>query len=271
MKKLRLFAFVLLGFLATSSLPHEADDGRTYVLVHGAFFGGSAWKYVVPYLQAQGQTVYAPSLTGLGSRAHLASPEVNLDTHIQDIVSLLEYKDLHDVILVGWSYGGMVVTGVLDRAPDRLAHVLYLDADVPRNGDSAFDFWPAAGRAAVEAEGKWSVSAGSAEELDALISDWIPDNEMRRWYVEEIVSNPQPIETFSQKIELTNPESHSVPKTYVLCLLKGAPRDSFQDAIVERVRDDPGWNVIELPTNHAAPIVAPALVADILLGLAENE
>src|SRR5688500_11127625 len=101
----------------------------TFVLVHGAWGGGWAWKRVAPLLRRQGHEVFTPTLTGLGERAHLTSRDVNLDTHIRDIENLLLYEDLENVVLVGWSYGGMVVTGVLDRVPERLAHVVYLDAE----------------------------------------------------------------------------------------------------------------------------------------------
>jgi pimeloyl-ACP methyl ester carboxylesterase len=94
---------------------------------------------VAPLLRARGHEVFTPTLTGLGERIHLASPEVNLDTHITDIVNVIRYEDLEGVVLVGWSYGGMVVSGVLDRVPERLARVIYLDAEVPREGESAFD------------------------------------------------------------------------------------------------------------------------------------
>ena len=107
----------------------------TFVLVHGAWFGGWCWQKVIPLLEAAGHEVYAPTLTGLAERASELSPEVGLDTHIQDIVGLLEEKNLHGVMLVGHSYGGMVITGVVDQVPERIAHVVYLDTFVPRDGE----------------------------------------------------------------------------------------------------------------------------------------
>src|SRR6202163_5032283 len=108
----------------------------TFALVHGAWFGGWCWQKVIPFLEAAGHEVYAPTHTGLAERASELSPEVGLDTHIQDIVALLEEKNLHGVILVGHSYGGMVITGVVDQVPERIAHLVYLDTFVPRDGDS---------------------------------------------------------------------------------------------------------------------------------------
>src|SRR5690242_2869175 len=105
----------------------------TYVLVPGAWLGGWCWQRVTPLLRAAGHEVYTPTLTGLGERVHLGSPETDLDTHIQDIVNVLVYEDLRDVVLLGHSYSGMVVTGVADRVPDRLSQLVYLDAIVPND------------------------------------------------------------------------------------------------------------------------------------------
>ncbi len=114
----------------------------TFVLVHGGWHGGWCWQKVIPFLEAAGHAVYAPTLTGLAERASELSPEVGLDTHIQDIVGLLQEKDLQGVILVGHSYGGMVITGVVDAVPERIAHLVYLDTFVPRDGESMVDVSP---------------------------------------------------------------------------------------------------------------------------------
>src|SRR5215469_2989589 len=111
----------------------------TYVLVHGGGHGGWCYRRVARLLRAAGHEVYAPSLTGLGERSHLLSPQVDLDTHIRDVTSLLHYEDLTDVILVGHSYGGMVITGIADRAADRVGRLVYLDAANPKNGQSLVD------------------------------------------------------------------------------------------------------------------------------------
>ena len=112
---------------------------RSYVLVHGGGHGGWCYQPVARIMRAHGQEVYAPTLTGLGERAHLLSPAIDLDTHVTDIVKVLESEDLRDVILVGHSYGGMVITGVADRAADRIGHLVYLDAATPENGQSLVD------------------------------------------------------------------------------------------------------------------------------------
>jgi pimeloyl-ACP methyl ester carboxylesterase len=114
----------------------------THVLVHGAWHGGWCWRKVTPLLRAAGHEVYTPTLTGLGERVHLGGPHIDLEMHIQDIVNVLEYGDLRDVILTGHSYGGMVITGVAERAADRLSHLIYLDAFVPSNGESLLGYMP---------------------------------------------------------------------------------------------------------------------------------
>src|SRR4051812_1484157 len=113
----------------------------TFVLVPGAWMGGWCWKKLTPGLQAAGHQVYTPTLTGLGERVHLARPEIDLDTHTQDIVNLLEFEEARDVILVGHSYAGTVVTSVADRVPERLSMLVYLDSGAPPDGKSVFDLF----------------------------------------------------------------------------------------------------------------------------------
>src|SRR5579864_6960902 len=135
----------------------------TYVLVHGAWGGSYNWRKLRPMLQAAGHTVFNPSLTGLGERAHLASPSVNLSTHIQDVCNALFYEDLTDVILVGHSYGGMVVTGVADRMPERIKHLVFLDAFVPGDGQSLRDLAANPNNATPDT-GDWRVPARQTNE-----------------------------------------------------------------------------------------------------------
>jgi pimeloyl-ACP methyl ester carboxylesterase len=127
----------------------------TFVLVHGSMHGGWCWTRVVPLLRAAGNDVYTPTLTGLGERVHLAHPGIDLDTHIQDVLGVLEFEDLHDVALVGQSYGAMVITGVADRVPGRIGHLVYLDGAMPSDGQAVLDLsppeWGASRRAQVDA------------------------------------------------------------------------------------------------------------------------
>src|SRR5580658_7891344 len=118
----------------------------TIVLAHGAWSAAWAWKKVRPLMAAAGHELFVPTYTGLGERAHLASPDNDLDTHIQDVLGVLQFEDLRDVVLIGHSYGGMVATGVADRAPEQIAQLIYLDAFVPRDGQALADFWSEAER-----------------------------------------------------------------------------------------------------------------------------
>jgi pimeloyl-ACP methyl ester carboxylesterase len=136
-----------LGILPFSGVLDSAAQSSalkpsTVVLVHGAWHGGWCWTKLIPSLRAAGHQVFSPTLTGLGERSHLLSPEVNLTTHIKDTAAVLEYEDLHNVMLVGHSYGGMVITGVTSEASARLAHLVYLDAFLPENGKAVKDYAP---------------------------------------------------------------------------------------------------------------------------------
>jgi pimeloyl-ACP methyl ester carboxylesterase len=132
----------IVGHSAHAATPKHFSHGakRTYVLVHGAWFGGWVWRFVAPRLRAMGHEVWSPTLTGLGERKHLDAGGYDLTTHIEDVVAMIEMEDLRDIHLVGWSYGGMVVTGVLDRISDRIKSMVYLDAFTPENGQSLADF-----------------------------------------------------------------------------------------------------------------------------------
>lgn len=240
------------------------------VLVHGAWAGGWVWRRVSPLLRMEGHEVYTPTLTGLGERVHLASPAVSLDTHIQDIQNLLSYEDLENVVLVGWSYGGMVVTGVLDRVPGRLGHVVYLDAEVPHDGQSEFDLSGPEFRDEMEQSARstgegWKASLGDADAIEAFFGGWLPEPETRRWFAAKLASNGQPIETFRQPVRLSNPAADVVPRTFIRCPVDGAVWASIYDPIVERTRNDPRWGVRELASNHLAPLAAPELVAAALI------
>src|SRR4051812_30047626 len=118
----------------------KTQKATTFVLVHGAWHGGWCYDEVAKRLRSEGYDVYTPTLTGLGERSHLLSPEINLDTHIQDVLNVIRWQDLETIVLCGHSYGGMVVTGVADVVPDRIASLVYLDAYVPRSGESVWDY-----------------------------------------------------------------------------------------------------------------------------------
>jgi pimeloyl-ACP methyl ester carboxylesterase len=232
----------------------------TFVLVHGATYGGWCWRRVVPLLRAAGHDVYAPTLTGLGERAHLAHPGIDLDTHVQDIVGILEYEDLDRVVLVGHSYAGTVIAGVADRLPGRLAHLVHLDAAEAGDGQALLDLFSPCNQAAlrdeVAAEGDgWRL--GPADPA----ADGVTDPEDAAWV--RAKATPQPFRTFTQPLRLAHPAGFAGPKTYIACV--GAPPERWRDAMVERVRTEPGWRYREVATGHGAMVTAPREVAELIL------
>ena len=231
-------------------------NSTTFVLVHGAWHGGWCWKKLTPRLKAAGHEVYTPTLTGLGERAHLLNPQVGLDTHIDDIVALLDYEDLHNVILVGHSYAGMVIAGVAERAAERLAHLVYLDAFVPQDGQSLLDTLPDGGatvrqQAATAGDG-WQVPAGA----DTF---GVTDAADVQWLTARLT--PQPLKSFTEPLRLPNPAALALSRTYIVCRQDKA---SFFDPHAEQAQRA-GWNCHELRTGHDAMISAPAALATILV------
>ena len=230
----------------------------TFVLVHGAWHGGWCWRRVAALLRKAGHDVYAPSLTGLGERKHLASRQIDLATHIEDVVQLLEMEDLRQVVLVGHSYGGMVITGAADRMAWRLSRLVYLDAFVPEDGGCALDYVVPARAAAMREQGErtgwvtpppmslWGLSA--TEHLD-----FVGPREVRH-----------PFGCFTQAVRLTNPAEMGVlPKTFVYC---SSPATGTFDGFAAKYRNDPAWRFHELKTGHDAMILMPEEVARILRG-----
>ena len=229
----------------------------TYVLVHGAWHGGWCWKKVVPLLRTAGHEVYTPTLTGLGERAHLLSPTITLDTHILDVVNVLEYEELLDVVLVGHSYAGAVITGVADRAASRLAHLVYLDAFIPADGERLLDLMLPERRATfleqVRTSGEgWQVPPQPLEVFG------VTDETDLRWAGAKV--GPHPLKTFEQPVRADNPVAASLPRTYIWC--SGFPGFA---RFAERTRTDPGWRYRELATGHDAMITAPRELAGLLL------
>src|SRR5262249_4166697 len=211
----------------------------TYVLVHGAWHGGWCWRRVRPLLQQAGHDVFTPTLTGLGERAHLLSPEVNLDTHIQDVVGVLECEDLERVILVGHSYGGMVISGVAERAAARLARLVYLDAFVPQDGQRMLDF--IAERTAADEE-QARQDDGLCTPPPALERSGVPSGADLAWARSKV--GPQPYHTIPQPVRIAGPNPLS--RTYIRC--KEYTVGPFAP-FAERTRNDPTWQYHELASG----------------------
>lgn len=239
----------------------------TYVLVPGAWIGGWIWKRVTPLLRAAGHDVYPVSLTGLAERVHLASPAVDLNTHVEDVVNLLHFEDLHDVVLLGHSYAGFVVSGVSERAPERLRRLVYLDAAVPQNGASLFDvngrLFRSVVEEAVRSEGdgwRWPLPDDETLSTYNNLDDWTEAD--RNWLREYAV--PQPIETFRQPLRRVSEQAAALPRSYVYCSASRFPPAPF----VEQARTAPGWEYAELPTGHYPMVTLPHDLARMLLAMA---
>jgi pimeloyl-ACP methyl ester carboxylesterase len=233
-----------------------------FVIVHGAWSGAHAWRWVRPLVREDGHDVFTPSLTGLGERAHLATPEVDLDTHVRDVVATLEFEDLSDVVLVGHSYGGPVITGAADLVPERIGHLVYLDAEVPQDGEAEMDLMPPEERSAYEESAKLH---GDGWRIRPPLPDPFPPglDPAVQWAMSRMV--PQPLRTFTQPLRLTN-TAPRFRRTYVLHT-EGKDDQELPDH-VRRIRADANWDFRELAAGHAAHVTAPRQLAGLLTSLA---
>ncbi|WP_193171200.1 alpha/beta fold hydrolase [Nisaea nitritireducens] len=222
----------------------------TFVLVHGAWHGGWCWRRVADRLRAAGHDVYTPTLTGLADRSHLLSPSVRLQTHILDVANLLSWEDLESVILCGHSYGGMVITGAADREASRIKSLVYVDAFVPSDGESAMDSRPPE-RVKLAFEQIRSVGEGW----------WMPPtpaasfrvNEADQGWVDAKCTN-FPISCFTQPVRLTGAVDSISSKYYVRAGGYKAPQF---DACVEKLSGTPDWDVRSLPCGHDIMVDMP--------------
>lgn len=235
----------------------------SFVVAHGAWSAGWAWKKMHPLLRAAGHELLTPSYTGLGERRHLADPAIDLECHVQDVLGVLEVEDLTDVVLVGHSYGGMVATAVADRARDRIARLVYLDAFVPEDGNSLFDLLPAAARADTEAlakaEGKGWLIPPNPVPSDTAEADiaWILP---RR--------HPQPIATFQSPLRLVG-GALTLPRAYIYCL-RPVPGDVFR-RFADHARHATGWRCHEIDASHSPQITAPEILRDVLVRIVGDQ
>ena len=244
----------------------EGSPMATFVIVHGAWSGPHAWRWVRPVLREAGHDVFTPALTGLGERAHLAAPTTDLDTHVQDVLAVLHYEDLRDVVLVGHSYGGMVITGVADQTGDRLAQLVYLDADVPLDGECELDLVPLDERRQYEEAAR---SQGDGWRIPPPFPDVLPPgtDPTVAWVVARMV--PHPLRTLTQPLRLTGRQPSAATRTYIHCT--EGKDGTEQPPYVRRVADDPGWRFIQLQASHIAHVMAPDTLAAALLDLVGPE
>jgi pimeloyl-ACP methyl ester carboxylesterase len=233
----------------------------TFVLVHGAWHGGWCYSRVAQLLRAQGHQVYTPTLTGLGERSHLASDRITLSTHAADVVNVLTFENLRDVVLLGHSYGGMVISSVVEAVPDRIAALVYLDAFVPEDGQSLHDLVPEAQRARQR-----EMAAANGGFIPPIPAANFNVNEADRAYV-DAQCNPHPFETMRERLVLTGARERVAHKTYLRAA--NYPSISFE-AARERFTGQPGWFVDAIPAGHDVMLDAPEALADSLVAAAQR-
>jgi pimeloyl-ACP methyl ester carboxylesterase len=225
----------------------RATAKETFVVVHGATAGGWEWKRCGAFLEADGHTVYRVTLTGLGERMHLNNADIDLQTHINDVVNTILFEDLHDIVLTGHSYGGMVITGVMDRVPERIKHVVFLDAAVPQDGQSIWDIF------------------GGQNPTGPRFADGF----MQVPWVKPDAKPPhnvkQSIKCFNQPVSYKNPAALALPVTYVAFVPKDKSAEeraktdkSWQNAVAR------GWTIRTFPGGHVAQQEDPRGVATLI-------
>ena len=239
----------------------------TYLLVHGAWHSGQCWARVVPLLGSAGHRVVTPSLTGYGDQAHLLSPDVGLDTHVDDIVRLILEEDLTEVVLVGHSYAGLVISGAANQVPDRIAHLVYLDAMVPEDGENAIDVLPVTQAMidqAVQAGHGWRVPpppelpppAGLFGVTDPADLAWL-----------RTMLSDQPVRCLQQRVRMDNPALTTVPRTHIHCTV-GKPAGIVSRPVPPIQPNGTPAQEWDLPTGHDCMITMPEELAGLLLKLA---
>lgn len=257
-------ATTITGCMGTRQMRKE--EPTTFVLVHGAWHGGWCWDEVRRLLEMDGQVVHTPTLAGLGDRAGEIHAGIGLNDHIEDISRYIVENGLKDIVLVGHSYGGMVITGIADRMKERIRHIVYLDAALPEDGQSMISYGPPKSKPELQA---------LTTQLKALSPDGIamatfpPEflgipvtHPLYNWVKARLT--PHPLKSWLDQISLTNGGSNGLPRTYIHCVAPALPRTSFP-FIARQVRDDPSWRYAELQTGHDAMITAPAELVSMLM------
>lgn len=245
-----------------------SDCRFDYVLAHGSWHGGWCWRPVAERLRAAGHRVFSPSYTGMGDRKHLLSKDITINTFVDDLVQVILAEELENVVLVGHSFGGVPITGVADRIPERIAHLVYFDAVVLQSGQDSFSNYPKdEAEARIAAAGKatnglavpvphtlphvWGIAQGTPE------YDWI----MRRL-------TPHPLGSYTTPLTLRHPIGNGLPRTYIHCV---SPSHSLLESSRRLVKAQSGWHWVEIDAPHEAHITHPDLLAEVLLQVSSLE
>jgi len=231
----------------------------TFVLVHGAWSGANGFRHVRRLLQAAGHEVFTPSLTGIGERSHLTSPLIGLNTHVRDVSNHVLYEDHRDFVLLGFSYGGFVVTGSIEHIGDRIRHLVFLDAFVPSNGESMLAHLGRADRAPAQLNETWLVPSPERAFDDAEEARWIGE---RR--------GPHPMRCFTEQVYLSKPlENFNFTRTYIKATVD-REANAGAEALWRAARhaeESPAWNYRQIATTHMVASNRPEELASMLLSL----
>jgi pimeloyl-ACP methyl ester carboxylesterase len=248
----------LMGMADRASAQAQAG-AKTFLLVHGAWHGGWCWRRVADLLQKQGHKVFTPTMTGLGERSHLIDAKVNLATHITDIVNVIKWEGLGDIVLVGHSYGGVIISGVADQMREAIGSIVFLDAFVPENGDSLATKASQPVREAIAA----LVEKGEKTMKPVSAAVFRVNEKDRAWV--DAMCTPHPVATLTDTITVAGARGRIAKKTYIRA--KGYPSVPF-DGAQERLKADATWRVYEMPCGHDAMVDMPDRLTEILLEVA---
>jgi pimeloyl-ACP methyl ester carboxylesterase len=245
--------------LGGTSAAAQTSAPKTFVLVHGAWHGGWCWRRVADLLQQRGHKVFTPTMTGLGERSHLIDNKVNLATHVTDIVNVIKWENLSDIVLVGHSYGGVIISGVAEEMRDAIGSIVFLDAFVPENGDSLATKSSQPVRESIAA----SVEKGERVMKPVSAAVFRVNEKDRAWV--DAMCTPHPLATLTDKATITGARERIAKKAYIRA--KGYPSIPF-DGALERLKTDAAWRVYELPCGHDAMVDMPERLTEILVEVA---
>jgi len=256
-----LILLIVLVAFSKNAYAQKTEDKPTLVLVHGAWHGGWAWKEVKANLSKENYTVYTPTLSGLGEHKHNLNDSITLKTHILDIINLIQIEDLNNVALVGHSYAGAVITGVADSIPQRLNQLIYLDAMLVYNGESPITSEP------MDEQLKKKKTLEKKQHFQPITSRYfgITDSAQVKWVDERLT--PQPYQSFGQTLHLKNDFGNGLPMAYIACT---NPQLEVLKPRSDKLKDNPSWKYLTLPTGHDAMITMPNELTQMLLDLIGN-
>ena len=233
----------------------NAPSPKTFLVCHGAWSAGWAWKKMHPLMAASGHRLVTPTYTGLGERAHLANRSIDLETHIEDVLHVIKYEDLRDIVLVGHSYGGMVATGVADRARDRVTQLIYVDAFVPGDGQSLFDLNKVAVQKLANSGDGWRVPPNpTPPDTSPADQEWLRERRVH-----------MPIKCFETALKLQG-GALTLPRSYIYAT-RITPADTF-GPFARTAKIDPAWRYHEIDASHSPNVTAPEALMALLLEIA---